>query len=189
MRLSSLLSGCLRSGAGPELGKDTPAHPARLEAKVTTVNAKRLAWGVAILGTLGATRSLHAQIDIGTWVRQATDSMPGMTMTVEACCHGGRRLIYHIVINGTETLLTVESRFDGSDAPVLMGGQPSGETMAITRVDDHHTSAVVKMNGKLFGTSKATLSADGRTLTVINDFSSSAGGQPAGKFTEVWVRK
>jgi hypothetical protein len=159
-----------------------------VEAKVTTVNAKRLAYGVAVLA-LGSATSLHAQIEVGTWVRQATDSMPGMTMTVEACCNGGRRLIYHIVIAGTETVLTVESRFDGSDAPVLMGGKPSGQTMAIKRVDDRHTSAVLKMNGRLFGTSKATLSADGRTLTVINDLTSSTGGQPIGRYTEIWMRK
>jgi hypothetical protein len=30
---------------------------------------------------------------------------------------------------------------------------------------------------------------NGRTLTVLNDFSSSAGGQQVGKYTEVWVRQ
>jgi len=155
---------------------------------VITVRAKSLAGGVAIL-VLGSGRSLHAQIEVGTWVRQGTASMPGMMMTVEACCNGGRRLVYHVVIDKTETLLTVESRVDGSEAPVLMNRKPSGETMAIKRVDDHHTSAVLKMNGTLFATAKATLSADGRTLTVINDYSSSVGGQPVGKYTEVWVRK
>jgi hypothetical protein len=156
---------------------------------VTTVKATSFACGVAILMTLGSARSLHAQIEVGTWVKQSTDSMPGMTMTVEACCNGGRRLTYHIVINGTEMLLTAESRLDGSDAPVLMGGKPSGETMAITRLDAHHASAVVKMNGRVFGTSKATLSADGRTLTVLNDYTSTAGGQAVGRFTEIWVRR
>ena len=43
-------------------------------------------------------------------------------MTVEACCNGGRRLIYHIVIGDTKTLLTVESRFAGSDGPDVEGG-------------------------------------------------------------------
>jgi hypothetical protein len=159
-----------------------------LEAKVTTATVKSLAYGVAVLA-LGSARSLHAQIEVGTWVRPPTASMPGMTMTVEACCNGGRRLIYHVDIAGTETLLTVESRFDGSDAPVLMGGKPTAQTMGIQRVDDHHTSAVLKMNGRLFGTAKATLSADGKTLTVINDFTSSASGQAVGKYTEIWVRK
>ena len=152
-------------------------------------SARRLACSLALLSALAPARSLHAQIGVGTWVRKATASMPAMTMTVEACCNGGRRLIYHVDINGTETILTVESRFDGSEAPVVMAGKPSGETMGITRVDDHHMSAVVKMNGKAFETSKATLSADGKLLTVINDYTSSVGGQPVGKNTETWVRQ
>jgi len=98
-------------------------------------------------------------------------------------------MTYHIDINGTETLLTVASRFDGSDADVLLAGKPSGETMAITRLDDHHVSTVVKLNGKPFGTSEATLSPDGKVLTVVNDFSLSVGGNPAGKTTETWVRQ
>jgi predicted SpoU family rRNA methylase len=72
---------------------------------------------------------------------------------------------------------------------VLIAGKPSGETMAITRVDDHHLSTIVKLNGKAFGTSKATLSPDGKVLTVVNDVSSSAGGQQVGKTTEIWVRQ
>lgn len=146
-------------------------------------------YGTAVLA-FGSTRPLHAQIGVGTWVRQATATMPGsMTMSVEACCRGGRRLSYHIGMQGTQTVLMVESPFDGTEVPVLMNGQPSGETMAIKRLDDHHLFTIVKMNGRPFATSKATLSADGRTLTVINDVSSPAGGQQAGKSTEVWVRQ
>ena len=33
-----------------------------------------------------------AQIGVGTWVRQVGPATPGeITMTVEACCNGGRR--------------------------------------------------------------------------------------------------
>jgi hypothetical protein len=153
-----------------------------------TRGARILACGVVLL-TFGAARSLHAQIDVGTWVRASTDSMPAMTLTVDACCNGGRRLTWHFVIGGTPTELTIESRLDGSDAPVLVGGKPTGETMAIKRLDAHHASTVVKMNGKPFGTAESTLSADGGTLTVVNNFSSSAGGQAVGKYTEIWTRR
>jgi hypothetical protein len=156
---------------------------------VTVATARSLACGVALLGALGPARSLHAQVGVGTWVRKTTTSMPAMTMTVEACCHGGRRLSYHFDINGTETILLIESPFDGSEAPVLINGKPSGETMAITRVDDHHLATVVKLNGKPFGTSNATLSPDGKVLTVLNEYSSSVGGNTAGKVTEIWVRQ
>jgi hypothetical protein len=160
-----------------------------LEIIVTTRTARTLACAVALLGTLGVTPSLQAQLGIGTWVRQDTGSGPHITMDVAACCHGGYRLTYHLDIQGNTTLMTVESPFDGTEVPVLIAGKPSGETMAITRVDTYHTSTVVKMNGRPFGTSRSTLSADGKTLTVVNEFAMEAGDQTAGKHTEVWVRK
>jgi hypothetical protein len=72
---------------------------------------------------------------------------------------------------------------------VLLGGRPSGETMAIKQTDGRHWTTVLKMNGQLFGTSKATLSADERTITVENDMTATAGTNPAGKSTETWVKK
>jgi hypothetical protein len=156
---------------------------------MTVLKARGFACGIAMLGALGSAGSLHAQIGVGTWVRKATGSEPAITMVVEPCCSGGRRLTYHLDINGSKTLLTVASPFDGSDAPMLINGKPSGETMGIKRLDDHHYFTVVKMNGKPFGTSKATLSPDAKVLTVLNDNSSPAGGQAAGTSTEVWVKQ
>jgi hypothetical protein len=156
---------------------------------MTLTQATTIAGGIVSFA-LASAGSLHAQVEIGTWVRQDTASTAGsVTMDVEACCHGGRRLTYHILIGETRSLLTVESPFDGTEVPVLINGKPSGETMAIKRVDAHHASTVVKMYGTPFGTSEATLSADGKTLTVLNDFTSQAGGQQPGKHTEIWVRK
>ena len=147
-----------------------------------------LSCGIAMLA-IGSPRSLPAQIEVGTWVRQATASMPGMTMTIEACCNGGRRLSYHLVSGATVMDLTLESRLDGSEAEVMINGKGSGETMAITRVDAHHASNVLRLNGTRFATSQSTLSADGRTLTVITDYTSALGGQAVGRQIETWVRK
>jgi hypothetical protein len=147
-----------------------------------------IACAAVLIGALGLENSAHAQAGLGTWVRQAGPQAPGqITMTVEACCDGGRRLTYQL--GDTGHVMIVESPFDGREVPVLLDGKPSGETMAIKRLDDHHTFTVVKMNGKEFGTSKASLSPDGKTITVENDFIASLGGNPAGKRTEVWVRK
>lgn len=155
---------------------------------MTRSAAKRVAGATALCALLSFT-SLSAQLGVGTWVKQG-DSGPALAMTVEACCGNGYRLIYRVV-GQTAIMMTVESALDGKEAPVLlMGGKPSGETMAITRIDAHHLSTVLKMNGQPYGTSKATLSADGKTLTVENEVTKSAvPGQPAGKTTEVWVRK
>ena len=142
----------------------------------------------ALLFAICATTAVHAQVGVGTWVKQASSSAQGtMTLSVEACCKEGRRLTYHIA--NINTVMVIESAFDGSEAPVLVNGKPSGETMAITRVDASHTSTIIKFNGQLLGTSKASLSADGKTLSVVNDMSSSAGGNTAGKTNETWVRQ
>ena len=58
--------------------------------------------------------------------------------------------------------------------------------MAVTRVDDHHYRAIVKMGGKPFGTSNGTVAADSRTMTVESAFE---GGGTTQKTIETWVRK
>lgn len=45
------------------------------------------------------------------------------------------------------------------------------------------------MNGKVFATSKAELSADGRTIMVENDNTVASGGAPAGKRIEHWGKR
>jgi hypothetical protein len=149
---------------------------------------RRFACSAALLWIPGFVGPIRAQMGIGTWLQQSGPNAGNITMTVEACCNGGYRLTYHL--NGhSEMTMVVDSALDGADAPILIAGRPSGETMAIKRVDDRHLTALVKMNGKTFSTSKSTLSADGKTLTVENDVTSSAAGQPVGKVVEVWVKK
>ncbi len=154
-----------------------------------TLSAALVACGIAFVALLWAP-ALFAQLEIGTWVRTPTQAMPeSMTMTIEACCGSGRRLTYHLAAGKTDMVIVVETRLDGSESPVVINGQPSGETMAITRLDAHHASTILRMNGQEFGTSKGTLSTDGKTLTVINDISSAGGGSLVGQYTETWVRK
>ena len=153
-----------------------------------TILVRALACGIAVFAATSI-QPAFAQLEIGTWVRQPIPGMPDMTMTIEACCNGGRRLSYHFMAGNTDMLMTLETRLDGAESPVLVDGKPSPGTMAIKRTDQHHASTVIKMNGALAGTNTATLSADGKTLTVVNDFSTQVGAQSVGKFTEIWVRK
>ena len=149
--------------------------------------SSRMICSVAFLIAMTWATQAQAQFGVGTtWVR--TDAhVQGMTMTVEACCNGGLRLIYQIPVpNQPAMTMTVNSPMDGTEAPALVGGKPSGETMAIKRLDDHRYTAVLKMNGATIGTSNGTVSADGKTLTV--ESVTNAGGK-ADKVIETWVRK
>lgn len=120
----------------------------------------RLFFGVVFVSAVGWASQAYAQLGVGTWLR--TDE------------------------HGKGITMTVESPFDGTDVPALVGGKPSGETMAIKRVDDHHYTAVVKMSGKPYGTSSAVLSPDGKTLTVESVID--MGGKQQ-KIIETWVKQ
>jgi hypothetical protein len=142
---------------------------------------------IAVLFALTSGGSLLAQFSVGTWVQ--TTPMKGLTMTVEDCCNGGRRLIFHAPLGQKMQTAMVESRFDGSDALVLVDGKPNGETMALKRVDERRTTTVFKRNGKVFRTSTTVESADRMALTVENEFIDAGDGRVTGKMTETYVRK
>ena len=143
-----------------------------------------IVFGAAFLSTLAWSSAAHAQIGVGEWAR--TDAAGGgMTMTVASCCSGGYRLTYHVPVQGGQPLtLTVDLPMDGTEAPVVSGGKPTGQTMSAKRLDDHHYTGVMKQNGQLSLTNSATLSADGKTLTVIDTI-----GASKLKVTEVWSKK
>ena len=142
---------------------------------------------LCVLFALRSGSSLQAQFSVGTWVQTAP--MRGLTMTVEDCCNGGRRLIFNITLGQKTQTMMVESRFDGSDAPVLVDGKPNGETMALKRVDERRTTTVFKRNGKVFRTSTAIESTARTTLTVENAFIDTGNGRVTGRMTETYVRK
>jgi hypothetical protein len=155
---------------------------------MSRVTLRWLACGAAVLGAIGTAAVLHAQLEIGTWVRTDMPAGSKMSMTVQACCNGGRRLIYHVEGTGQPPMeMTIDSGLDGKDAPIMVGGKPSGQTMAITRVDALHATSIQKMNGKIMSTSKGTLSADGKTMTVEDEVPDASGKSM--KITEKWVKQ
>ena len=144
----------------------------------------RVFCGVVLLWTLGWGSPAYAQLGIGEWTR--TDAAGnGMTMTVASCCRGGYRLTYHVLIgNGQPPLiLTVDLPMDGTEVPTLVDGKPTGQTMSAKRVDDRHYTGAVKQNGQLFLTSNATISADGKSMTVEDMLTDKQ------KVIETWVKK
>ena len=150
-----------------------------------------VAVALAVVATwlAGAAPAGAADSPVGTWVKKADAGKPAMTLTIDSWGRGKAKLTYDIKIKDTSMVLTIVSALDGSEAPVLMNGKPSGETMAIKLIDKLHSSTVVKMDGKPFGTSKGTFAPDYSTLTVENDFASAVAGNTPGKSTETWTRK
>jgi len=148
----------------------------------------RLVCVASFLSLVAWVNQANAQWAVGTtWVRTDAEGK-GMTMSVSACCNGGYRLTYQFPAMGGQPamVLTIDSPLDGTDAPTLMGGKPSGQSMAIKRVDDRHYTAVVKLNGQPMMTATGVVSADGKTMTV-EDVPQGAGN--GARTTETWIRK
>jgi hypothetical protein len=144
---------------------------------------------VALL-LLAVPLALDAQMVAGNWVRTPTKTAPGvMKMAVEPCCGSGYKLTYRFSTGQQDVVMTVSSPFDGTEVPVLVDGKPSGETMAIKRIDDHHATTELKLNGESMGISQSTLSADGKMISVINDVTNAKLGMPVGKTTETWTKQ
>src|SRR6266853_2208788 len=102
-------------------------------------------------------------LPVGTWVQRTSQSP--LTMTIEAV-GAARKLTYTGA--GQQGALTCLTQLDGKDAPVLLNGKPSGQTMAIRVIDSRHSFAVLKVQGKEMGTSKGELSPDGNVIKVEN---------------------
>ena len=141
-----------------------------------------------IVSLLSSAQLLYAQMGVGNWAREGQGPVV-ITMTVEACCNGGRRLTYHVKTGNQSQVMLVESPFNGTEVPVLLDGKPSGETMAIKQVDSRHWTCVLKMNGQLFGTSSGEITADGKTLNVENKITFAAAGQSVGVQKEIWHKQ
>jgi hypothetical protein len=105
----------------------------------------------------------------GTWVERKPAEQGRQTMTVEES-GSGWKLTYKATSPKIAVMLvyTVVTQLDGKDAPVMAGDKPTGQSMAIKRVDSHHTFTVLKFQGKETGISKSELSPDGKVLKVQN---------------------
>jgi hypothetical protein len=126
----------------------------------------------------------------GTWVLRENPPEGQLTMKVEEVGVGWK-LTYKVVgpTAAVSTVSTVLTRLDGKEAPVLINGEPSGQTMAIERIDSRHTVTVVRYQGKERSVAKSEISPDGKVLTVETAYATSNPIKLAGKQIEHWNRQ
>lgn len=110
----------------------------------------------------------------GTWVQREPQKEGHLMMTVEEVGTGWK-ITYKMADQDApgSFVSTVLTQLDGKDAPQLIDGKPSGQTMAIKKIDSRHTVAVVKFQGKEMGISKGEISPDGKVLKVKTDYADS----------------
>ena len=152
----------------------------------------------AVVVALACSGILYAQDDpfVGTWKLNVakskyagTQAPKSETRTVEAQANGLKHTIEGTAADGSRIAYTFTTNLDGKDSPISGVGQPSGgDSIAVTRVDAHTTTAITKKADKsVLTTSRAVVSKDGKVMTNTVK-GTNAKGQ-SGSFTSVWDKQ
>src|SRR5450755_522134 len=129
---------------------------------------------IAVLAVLGAAAA-QAQSNpiVGTWKLNLEKSKydPGpapksLTRTVEAQGDGLKYTFEGVAADGKPIAYGFSVQYDGKDNPIT-GSMPSGaDTISGKRINANHYEATLKKGGKVIGTSKVSISKDGKVTTV-----------------------
>jgi hypothetical protein len=137
--------------------------------------------GVAALVFSVAARAQTTDPYVGTWTLDVAKSTykPGpapksTTVVVEAAGKGLKVSVDAVGADGTPMKWGYTSMRDGKDAPVT--GNPNYDAVALTQSTPTTATAIYKKAGKVVITSKSSVSADGKTLTLT-----STGTDPKGQ--------
>ena len=138
---------------------------------------------IALLVVVGSS-PLYAQSNplVGTWKLNVAKSKfdPGpapksLTRTVEAQGDGVKYTFDGVSADGKPLSYGFAVKFDGQDNPI-MGSMPSGaDTISAQRKDANTIEATLKKDGKVIGSSKVTVSEDGKVTTVESKGTNAAG--------------
>ena len=71
-----------------------------------------------------------------------------------------------VAADGKSTITSNRYKRDGKDYPWNTATESGKSTISIKLIDDHHTVATLKRDGKVTSTSKSTISKDGKTRTM-----------------------
>jgi hypothetical protein len=148
---------------------------------------KRLLQFVAItVLAFAGSAALQAQGNplVGTWKLNVTKSKfdpgPGyksLTRTVEAQGDGVKYTFEGVSADGKPIAYGFSVKFDGKDNPIS-GSMPSGaDTISAKRTDSNHFVATLKKGGNDIGTSKVTVSKDGKVTTVDSTGTTASGAK------------
>jgi hypothetical protein len=108
----------------------------------------------------------------GTWKLNLSKSTfdPGpapksQTLTYVTMPDGVRITAQQTLADGTTQTWDMSPKFDGKDYPVT--GHPNADVIALGKSDGLKSESTFKKGGKVVAVNTRTLSADGKTLTIV----------------------
>jgi hypothetical protein len=143
-----------------------------------------LLFAAAVVLSLAVATTAQSSPLVGTWKLNVEKSKydPGpipkeLTRTVVADGAGVKYTFAGTSADGKTISYGFSVKFDGKDNPIN-GSIPSGaDSISAIKTDANHYTATLKKAGKTIGTSKVTVSADGKTTTV-DSTGTTADGKP-----------
>lgn len=118
----------------------------------------------------------------GTWKLDVAKSKfsPGpapksMTVTYTPAGDGMKIVAEMTAADGAAQRWEMSGAYDGKDNPIK--GNPNADTVSMKRIDDLQGESTFKKAGKVTATNTRTLSADGKTLTIVSK-GTTADGKP-----------
>lgn len=133
----------------------------------------------ALLGLLGATACFAAGANMGTWkLNEAKSTIPAGMAKNHTVVYAPAGDSIKVTVDGTTAdgkPLHNEwtGKFDGKDYPVT--GDATQDARAYRVVDDHTTEIDVKKGGKMLGSGRIVVAADGKSRTITMKGTDSAG--------------
>lgn len=123
----------------------------------------------ALVSAVALAQSTDPQV--GTWKLNAEKSkgtmFKGGTVTVEPAGQGLKTTVDLVGQDGTPSKWSFTAQPDGKDNPIV-GDNPFGNTLSVTRVDARTVKATIKQDGKVTLTQTVTVSEDGKTRTITS---------------------
>ena len=125
-----------------------------------------------LLAAVGATQAANDP-NMGTWKLNQSKSKltPGTgknsTVTYSNTMMGKVKVtVDGINAKGKPAHNTWTGKFDGKDYPVT--GDPNSDTRSYRKVNDHTLEMTIKRGGKVVGSGRVVVAADGKTRTVTS---------------------
>ena len=140
--------------------------------------------GTLALGALLALSSVAIAADtpdpvVGTWKFDAAKSkgnvpMPKSETRTYAAAPDGVALTYmRVSADGKESTVKTTFKYDGKDYPVT--GSDDFDALSAKKVDANTIDSIQKRMGKEVGTTRRSVSADGKTLTLVSKLTTPKG--------------
>jgi hypothetical protein len=142
---------------------------------VTTIPMSRLLIAAMMCALASLAAAQGSDRLAGTWRLNVAQSKyqggtapKSQTTTLHAMDGGLHEVVERVNADGTTTRWEVMARYDGRDSPVK--GDPSRDTVAMTRVDQNTVEIVNKKAGAVVSRMRIVVAADGksRTNTVMD---------------------